>query len=145
MVEPQPSEGGSESSREKVREGGRGGEGRREGREGGGGKEGRREGERGKEGGKGGGRAGRTEGMKNESGDKGGDLLSAPRTTTQPRYRTESSPPLVVPYLSPVVLRKELESLMSRDGSHALQREELVRDRWARKTPTSDRSFMTSL
>lgn len=45
------------------------------------------------------------------------------------RYRTESSPPLVVPYLSPVVLRKEVESLMSQDGSHALQREELVRDR----------------
>ena len=35
----------------------------------------------------------------------------------------------VVPYLSPVVLRKELETLVSQNGSHVLSREELVTSR----------------
>ncbi len=35
---------------------------------------------------------------------------------------------MVVPYLSPVVLRKEVESLISLDGTEILEKEELVRD-----------------
>ena len=39
------------------------------------------------------------------------------------------APPLVVPYLSPVVLRKELETLITQDGSDVLGREGLVTSR----------------
>ena len=53
-------------------------------------------------------------------------LSSSPPKT---RYRTESSPPLVVPYLSPVVLRKEVESFIIQEGGKGLEKEELVRDR----------------
>ena len=42
---------------------------------------------------------------------------------------TETHPPFVVPYLSPMVLRKEVESLISQDGSKILETEELVRER----------------
>lgn len=35
----------------------------------------------------------------------------------------------MVPYLSPMVLRKEVESLISQDGTRMLEREELVRER----------------
>lgn len=35
----------------------------------------------------------------------------------------------MVPYLSPIVLRKEVESLISQDGTKILEREELVRER----------------
>ena len=56
-------------------------------------------------------------------------LLSSPPPKT--RYHTESSPPLVVPYLSPVVLRKEVESFILQEGGKGLEKEELVRDRCA--------------
>ena len=42
---------------------------------------------------------------------------------------TESESPLVVPYLSPVVLRKEVETLITQDGSDVLGRESLVTSR----------------
>ena len=35
----------------------------------------------------------------------------------------------MVPYLPPMVLRKEVESLITQDGTKILEREELVRDR----------------
>ncbi len=35
----------------------------------------------------------------------------------------------MVPYLSPMVLRKEVESLISQDGTRILETEELVRER----------------
>lgn len=34
-----------------------------------------------------------------------------------------------MPYLSPMVLRKEVESLISQDGTKILEKEELVRER----------------
>jgi len=37
----------------------------------------------------------------------------------------------VVPYLSPVVLRKEVESFIIQEGGKGLEKEELVRDRYA--------------
>ena len=43
--------------------------------------------------------------------------------------RESEAPPLVVPYLSPVVLRKELETLVTQDGSDVLGREGLVSSR----------------
>jgi len=51
-------------------------------------------------------------------------LLIPPKTCCH----TESSP-LVVPYLSPVVLRKEVESFIIQEGGKGLEKEELVRDR----------------
>jgi hypothetical protein len=46
---------------------------------------------------------------------------------TQAKGVMESeAPPLVVPYLSPVVLRKELETLITQDGSDMLGKEGLV-------------------
>ena len=44
-------------------------------------------------------------------------------------YLTESEPAHVVPYLSPIVLRKEVESLLSLNGSEALEREDLLVDK----------------
>ena len=41
----------------------------------------------------------------------------------------ESEPPLVVPYLSPVVLRKEVEAIISQDGEDQLRTEALVSSR----------------
>ena len=48
---------------------------------------------------------------------------------THTQIETEYSPPLVVPYLSPIVLRKELETLITQDGSRVLEKEELVTSR----------------
>ena len=45
------------------------------------------------------------------------------------QFVTESEAPLVVPYLSPVVLRKEVETLITQDGSDVLGRESLVTSR----------------
>ena len=44
-------------------------------------------------------------------------------------YLTEREPPHVVPYLSPIVLRKEVESLLSLDGPDALGQDELLTDK----------------
>eukprot|EP00731_Ephydatia_muelleri_P039302 Em1358g1a len=44
-------------------------------------------------------------------------------------YSTEASTPIIVPYLSPIVLRKEVELLLARDGSHGLDRIQLVQEK----------------
>ena len=51
----------------------------------------------------------------------------SPRSPQRVREREE--PEVVVPYLSPVVLRKELETLISQDGGNVLSREELATSR----------------
>ncbi|CAI7992068.1 C-myc promoter-binding protein [Geodia barretti] len=48
------------------------------------------------------------------------------RTTHVERVREREEPEVVVPYLSPVVLRKELETIISQDGGDILSREELA-------------------
>ena len=45
------------------------------------------------------------------------------------RAREREEPEVVVPYLSPVVLRKELETIISQDGGDILSREELATSR----------------
>ena len=44
-------------------------------------------------------------------------------------YLTECEPPHMVPYLSPIILHKEVELLLSLDGPEALEREELLSDK----------------
>ena len=55
-------------------------------------------------------------------------MCTLPHLTPQ-RVVEREAPPLVVPYLSPVVLRKELETLITQDGSDVLGREGLVTSR----------------
>ena len=57
-------------------------------------------------------------------------LGSPPLPPLQPRYNTKSLPPLVVPYLNPVVLRKELELMISLRGVKYLEKEEIVKEKY---------------